>query len=83
MQADSIFISENVFTGEGNEAQALAVCVRGGLIAAVVPKSQADAFVGPATRVEDFGDAFMCAGLHDAHVHAFHTALAAQQEIDR
>ena len=75
MQADSIFISENVFTGEGNEAQALAVCVRGGLIAAVVPKSQADAFVGPATRVEDFGDAFMCAGLHDAHVHAFHTAL--------
>ena len=75
MHADSIFMSENVFTGDGDEARPLAVCVRGGLIAAVAPKDQASAFAGPATRIEDFGDAFICAGFHDAHVHAFHTAL--------
>ena len=75
MQAESIFISENVFTGTSDEALPLAICVRGGLICAVVPKDEAEAFIGPSTRVEDFGDAFLCAGFHDAHVHAFHSAL--------
>lgn len=75
MQADSIFISENVFTGDGRSAMPLAVCVRRGIIVAVVGKDQAAAFTNPSTKVEDFGDSFMCAGLHDAHVHAFHSAL--------
>ena len=75
MQAESIFMSENVFTGTSDEALPLAICVRGGLICAVVPKSEAEPFIGPSTRVEDFGDAFLCAGFHDAHVHAFHSAL--------
>ena len=75
MQAESVFMSENVFTGTSDEALPLAICVRGGLICAVVPKGEAKAFIGPSTRVEDFGDAFLCAGFHDAHVHAFHSAL--------
>ena len=75
MQAESVFMSENVFTGTSDEALPLAICVRGGLICAVVPKSEAEPFIGPSTRVEDFGDAFLCAGFHDAHVHAFHSAL--------
>ncbi len=75
MQADSIFLSENVFTGKGTGTQPLAVCVRGGLISAVVPKEQASTFAGPSTQIDDFGDVFLCAGLHDSHVHAFHSAL--------
>ena len=75
MQVESVFMSENVFTGTSDEALPLAICVRGGLICAVVPKGEAEAFIGPSTRVEDFGDAFLCAGFHDAHVHAFHSAL--------
>lgn len=52
-----------------------AVCVRDGRIIAVTDPDQADAFRAPSTRMEDYGDAFVCPGLHDAHLHAFHTAL--------
>lgn len=75
MQADSIFLSENVFTGSGDGTRALAICTRGGLICAVVPKNQATAFASASTQIYDFEDAFLCAGLHDSHVHAFHSAL--------
>lgn len=58
-------------------ARPAAICVKDGRIAAVIDPDQADAFRGPSTRVEDYGDALVCPGLHDAHLHAFHTALYA------
>lgn len=59
------------------DAGPAAVCVRDGRIIAVVDPDDAHAFRTPATRVIDYGDAFVCPGLHDAHVHAFHSALYA------
>lgn len=59
------------------DAEPAAVCVRDGRILAVVDPADIDAFRTPATRVVDYGDAFVCPGLHDAHVHAFHSALYA------
>ena len=60
------------------DAEPAAVCVRDGRILAVVDPADIDAFRTPATRVVDYGDAFVCPGLHDAHVHAFHSALKAR-----
>lgn len=59
------------------DARPAAVCVRDGRIIAVVDPADAHAFRTPATRVVDYGDAFVCPGIHDAHVHAFHSALYA------
>lgn len=77
MQSDIIITSTRVFTGvEGaDDAQAAAVCIKDGRIQAVVAPDDAQAYRGPDTRVVDYGDAFVCPGLHDAHLHAFHSAL--------
>lgn len=75
MQADVILISSNVFTGTGDTAAPAALCIKDGRIQAVVAPEEAGEFTGPDTRVIDHGDAFVCAGLHDAHLHAFHSAL--------
>lgn len=73
--ADLIITSEHVFTGVGNTAEPCAICVRDGRIAAVVSPSEAQSWSGPNTAIVDYGDAFICPGLHDSHVHAFHSAL--------
>ena len=77
MHSDIIITSEHVFAGvEGcDEARAAAVCIKDGRIQAVVDPAEADAYRGPDTRTVDYGSAFVCPGLHDAHLHAFHSAL--------
>ncbi len=75
MQAESVFMSKNVFTGTSDEALPLAICVRVGLFAPWYRRARQSHSSAPSTHVEDFGDAFLCAGFHDAHVHAFHSAL--------
>lgn len=77
MQSDIIITSTHVFTGvDGcDDAQAAAVCIKDGRIQAVVAPEDAKAYRGPDTRIIDHEDAFVCAGLHDAHLHAFHSAL--------
>ena len=75
MHADLIITGTHVFTGLDDEAKPLSICVKDGKIQAVVAPGDAQRFIGPDTRTEDFKDAFVCAGLHDAHLHAFHSAL--------
>lgn len=75
MQADVIITSSRVFTGCDDAARPAAICIADGAIQAVTAPDAIGAFTGPDTRVVDHGDAFVCPGLHDAHVHAFHSAL--------
>lgn len=70
-----VVASDHVFTGEGDQARPLAVCIADGRIASVLPKEEGLALAGPSTRVIDYGDAFICPGFHDSHLHAFHSAL--------
>ena len=83
MQADLIITSEHVFTGQGDAAEALAVCVKDGRILAVVARGEEGPYVGPNTEVRDFGTDFVCAGLHDSHLHAFHSALYSSPLAER
>ena len=76
MKPDYVITSENVFTGEpGCEvARPLAVAVADGRIVAVAPREETAALAQGAP-VEDWGDAFICSGFHDAHQHVMHAAL--------
>lgn len=79
MHIDRILCSTHVFTGERDCAEAGAVCVSGDKIAFVGPKDDALAFArendSADADVIDYGDAFLCAGFHDSHVHFFHSAV--------
>lgn len=76
MESDYVITSQHVFTAEHgcDNARPLAVLVLNGRIAAVAPREQAAALALGAP-VEDWEDAFICPGFHDAHQHVFHAAL--------
>ena len=76
MAPDYVITSGNVFTGEPgcDDARPLAIAVTDGRITAVAPRGEADALAQGAP-VEDWGDAFVCPGFHDAHQHVMHAAL--------
>ena len=86
MRIDLVAKSERVFTGAGAAGGAAggagpaALAVADGRIVFAGPADEARAFVrerndGPAPRVRDFGDAFIAPGLHDSHLHFFHSAV--------
>lgn len=76
MKPDYVITSKNVFTGQRgcDEARPLAVAVAEGRVAAIASREEANALAAGAP-VEDWGDAFVCPGFHDAHQHVFHAAL--------
>ncbi len=73
--ASRIITSRHVFDGTHDRSYPAAVVIEGDIISAVVPPQEMDAYIAKDTLVEDFEDAFICAGLHDAHQHVFHSAL--------
>ncbi|QWT17278.1 amidohydrolase [Collinsella sp. zg1085] len=77
LTADVILQSRKVFTGTRalNEAQELALAIYRGKIVQVGAPEDIIAAAPRATPVRDYGDAFICPGFHDAHLHFFHTAL--------
>lgn len=77
LKADYIVRSQRVFTSAPGAASAhpLAFAVAGDRIAYVDEFDRVRAEAGPGTPVVDFGDALVCPGFHDAHLHFFHTAL--------
>lgn len=76
-QVDYIVRSTHVFTSEAGERAAceLAFAVAGDRIVRTGWPQDVIAACPAATPVRDFGDAFVCPGFHDAHLHFFHTAL--------
>ncbi len=76
MAPDHVITSTRVFLGTPgcDDARALAIAIKDGRIMAVSPREQARALAQGAP-VEDWEDAFVCPGFHDAHQHVFHAAL--------
>lgn len=76
-KADYVVRSTRVFTSSPGERtpRELAFAVASGRIALVGSPDDVLAAVPAATPVRDFGDALLCPGFHDAHLHFFHTAL--------
>ena len=81
MGVELIIESTRVFTDTDNEAQPAAIAVSEGRVAAVGPRDEVHAFArdansgGTAAEVRDFGDALVVPGLHDSHLHFFHSAV--------
>lgn len=77
LKADYIVRSQRVFTSAPGVASArpLAFAVAADRIAYVDEFDRVQAEAGPGTSVVDLGDALVCPGFHDAHLHFFHTAL--------
>ena len=76
---DYIVTSKRVFTSAVGDdaARPLAFAVVGDRIEFLETPADVIAACAPGTPVLDFGDAFICPGFHDAHLHFFHTALGA------
>ena len=77
LKADYIVRSQRLFTSAPGVASArpLAFAVAADRIAYVDEFDRVQAEAGPGTPVVDLGDALVCPGFHDAHLHFFHTAL--------
>ena len=79
MKFDRILFSKAVFTGHGAVAAPAAVAIRGDRVAAVGSLREVLALANDpdeaAEQVEDLGEAFLCPGFHDSHMHFFHSAL--------
>ena len=76
---DYIVMSRRIFTSAVGDdaARSLAFAVAGDRIELIGAPADVIAACPPDTPVLDFGDAFICPGFHDAHLHFFHTALGA------
>lgn len=77
LKADYIVRSQRVFTSAPGAASVrpLAFAVAADRIAYVDEFDRVQAEAGSGTPVVDLGDALVCPGFHDAHLHFFHTAL--------
>lgn len=74
--ADRILVSSAVFTGAQDAPCPGAVALRGDRVLWTGPaETLPDGLRGPETAMEDFGDALIMPGFHDAHMHVFHSAL--------
>lgn len=74
--ADQILVSSAVFTGTQDAPHPGAVALRGDRILWTGPADELpDGLRGSETAMEDFGDALIMPGFHDAHMHVFHSAL--------
>ncbi|MDO4437227.1 MAG: amidohydrolase [Coriobacteriaceae bacterium] len=75
--ADYIVTSTRVFTSSAGEraASPLAFAVAQDRIVLVGSRADVEAACPASTSVFDYGDALICPGFHDAHLHFFHTAL--------
>ena len=76
-QVDYIVTSTRVFTSAPAEcaARPLAFAVAGERIVATGSLQDVIASCPASTPMLDYGDALVCPGFHDAHLHFFHTAL--------
>ncbi len=68
--ADLVLTDARIYTADAARSMAEAVAVRDGRIVYVGKKEGAQAFIGPATKVEHLGGRLVLPGLIDSHVHA-------------
>lgn len=75
MKPELIVLSNRVFAGAEDDARPLGIAIVGNRIVATFDPTELEGYVGPLTEVIDYGDAFVCAGFHDAHQHVLQAAL--------
>ena len=75
--ADIILKSTRIFTAEpgANVTISGSIAIADGRIAFVGSDEECAAYAGSATETVDFGDAFICPGFHDSHLHFFPSAM--------
>lgn len=73
--ADIVLLSNKVYTGLNEEPEALAIACAQERIIAVGSYSQIEQLIDEHTQLIDYGDALIIPGLHDSHLHFFHSAL--------
>lgn len=83
MEAELIILSKRVFTGLDDEPQPAAIAIADRRIIAVESLDSYEGLRGAHTQVVDYGDALITAGLHDSHLHFFHSALYASPLAER
>lgn len=69
MAVDLLYTGGPVFTGAGLPLRGVAVAVKDGRIAAIVPEADAEGLVGPDTEIVDLVGALLAPGFQDAHLH--------------
>ena len=75
-EADLILASSAVFKGTESAPEPGVVAIAGDRVLWVGDADEMPAGLrGPRTREEDWGDALIMPGFHDAHLHFFHSAL--------
>ena len=81
-QADTIFVSGNILTGEGLLApepqRVAAIAIRDGIVVGIGSNANALKWRGPNTELIDLHGAFAMPGFNDAHVHL---ASAGRQKL--
>lgn len=75
MFADAVFHTQSLFTGLQQKPHPGSFAVAQGRIIQVSADDDLEGLVGPSTRTVDFGNGSVCPGLHDSHMHFFHSAL--------
>lgn len=74
MACTKLITSTQVFTGADDTSRPLTIAIEDDRILEVEePTTLREAY--PDAEELDFGDAFICAGFHDSHLHFFHSAV--------
>lgn len=74
-KADSILISTHIYKGIGKDTVSGFIAVRGDRIQHIGGLETLERFIGPNTDIMNFGNQLIIPGFHDAHLHAFMSAL--------
>lgn len=69
MTREVLFTGGAVFTGAGTPLTGMAVAMRDGRIAAIVPDAEAAALVGPHAQRVELDGALLSPGFQDSHIH--------------
>ncbi len=75
MFADRVLKTTKLFMSTDNWPYAGGVAMAGDRICAVGPWDEVEYWIGPDTEVLDLGDAFVCPGFHDSHMHFYSAAI--------
>lgn len=79
MAVDVLFQGGSVFTGTGQPVTGMAVAVQNGKITAIVPESEAAAYIDETTTIVELDGALLAPGFQDAHAHPIGGGVEALQ----
>ncbi|MFD1457352.1 amidohydrolase [Scopulibacillus daqui] len=75
-KADIVLSSDAIFTGLSDEPFNGSIAIKDKYIVAVGSQEEIKAYIGPGTKVYEFGDQLIMPGFQDFHIHLFLGSLA-------